>query len=162
MTAELLHLSAHETVRILRETPEELEVEGTWAPGGSPPPPHLHPAQDEEFEVRTGRLVAVLNGEERKLGPSDTLQIPRGTPHKMWNSSSETATASWRTRPAGRTSEWFRTVDGLGSGGTRNPPFPAMAKALTSYSDVFELAIGPKQLRPLVQSALRILALASR
>jgi hypothetical protein len=37
-----------------------------------------------------------------------------------------------------------------------------MAKALTSYSDVFELAIGPKQLRPLVQSALRILALASR
>src|ERR1700730_3647697 len=162
MTEESLHLSAHETVRLVRQTPDELEVEVTWTPGDSPPPPHLHPAQDEHFEVRSGRLVAVVDGEQHELGPGDTLEIPRGTPHKMWNSSGESASASWHTRPAGRTSEWFRIVDRLGDGGTRKPPLPAMAKALTSYSDVFQLAVGPKQLRPLIQIALRTVALAAR
>lgn len=49
----------------------------------------------------------------------------------------------WRTRPGGRTAEWFATVDRLTAGGTRKPPQPAMAKALTSHSDVFVLAVGP-------------------
>jgi hypothetical protein len=37
MTAELLDLNYHETVRVIRETPDELEVEASWVPGGSPP-----------------------------------------------------------------------------------------------------------------------------
>jgi mannose-6-phosphate isomerase-like protein (cupin superfamily) len=162
MSDELLHLNDHETVRLVRERPEELEVEGTWTPGGAPRTPHLHPARDEHFEVRSGRLVAVVEGEQRGLGPGDTLQIPRGTPHKMWNAGHVTAIASWRTRPSGRTAEWFRTVDRLGNGGTRTPPLRAMANALTNYSDVFELAIGPSQLRPLIHLALRTLALTDR
>lgn len=160
MTDELLYLSGHETVRLIHETPAELEVEGTWAAGGSPPPLHLHPAQDERFEVRSGHLVAVVDGEERRLGPGDTLQIPRGTPHKMWNAGGETATAVWSTRPGGRTAQWFRTVDRLGNGGMRKPPLPAMARALTNFSDVFRLSVGPSKLRPLIHLALRIMALA--
>jgi len=78
MTDQLLHLTDHETVHIVRNTPYELEVEGTWTPRGSPPPPHLHPAQDEEFEVQSGRLTAVIDGVKRELGPGDTLEIPRG------------------------------------------------------------------------------------
>jgi quercetin dioxygenase-like cupin family protein len=160
MTEELLHLTGHETIRLIRETPDELVVEGTWTAGGSPPPPHLHPAQDERFEVGSGHLVAGVDGDERRLGPGDTLQIPRGTPHKMWNGGEETAIALWSTRPAGRTAQWFRTVDQLGNGGTRKPPLPAMANALTNFSDVFRLAIGPSHLRPLIRVAMRILALA--
>jgi hypothetical protein len=80
----------------------------------------------------------------------------------MWNPSDETATAVWRTRPAGRTAEWFRTVDKLGDGGTRKPPLLAMAKALTGHADVFELAVGPKGARPLIKILLRVLALAAR
>jgi mannose-6-phosphate isomerase-like protein (cupin superfamily) len=162
MADELLHLSDHETVRVLRDTPDELEVEGTWASGGSPPPPHLHPAQDEEFEIRSGRLTAVVDGVKHELGPGYRLQIPRGTAHKMWNPGNETATAIWRTRPAGRTADWFATVDRLTEGGTRKPPTPALAKAVAAHSDVFQLAVGPSQLRPLVNLGLRAVALADR
>jgi quercetin dioxygenase-like cupin family protein len=162
MTTQELHLNEHEWLRITRETPEELEVEATWGPGGKPPPPHLHPSQDEEFVVQSGRLTAWVDGEERTLDTGDTLLIPRGTAHKMWNPGHETATALWRTRPAGRTAEWFATIDRLSAGGTRKPPLPAVAKAVTQYSDVFVLAVGPKQARPAVQLALRAVGLADR
>lgn len=139
-----------------------LEVEATWKPGGSPPPPHYHPAQDEEFEVKSGRLTAVIDGNEHKLGPGETTTIPRGTPHKMWNAGDETAVALWRTRPAGRTLEWFETVDRLSEGGTKKPSLPALAKAVTRNSDVFRLAVMPIPLRPVAQAALRVVALADR
>ena len=162
MTEQLLHLSDHETVRIVRNTPDEIEVEGTWTSGGSPPPPHLHPAQDEEFEIRSGRLTAVVDGTKHELGPGDNLQIPRRTAHKMWNAGNETVTALWRTRPAGRTADWLTTINRLTAGGTRKPPTPALAKAVTAHSDVFRLAVGPSRLRPLVNLGLRAVALADR
>jgi hypothetical protein len=80
----------------------------------------------------------------------------------MWNSGDEVATALWRTRPAGRTHDWLRTIDRLGGGGTRKPPLRAMAKAVNKYSDVFRLVIRPKPLQPLADLALRVLALGWR
>ena len=68
----------------------------------------------------------------------------------------------WRTRPGLRTAQWFATVDELSEGGTKRPSGPAMAKALTSYGDVFRLAVVPVPLRPLVQLGLRVMALAAR
>jgi mannose-6-phosphate isomerase-like protein (cupin superfamily) len=162
MADEILRLTSHEDVKIVRDTPEELELEGTWRPGGSPPPSHLHPAQDEYFEVLSGRLTAVVDGVTRELGPSDTLQIPRGTPHKMWNAGTEVATATWRTRPAGRTREWLRLIHRLSGGGTRKPPVAALARSVRMYSDVFRLVIRPKPLQPVADLALRLLALGSR
>jgi quercetin dioxygenase-like cupin family protein len=159
VSAQTLHLNTHETVRIVSETPEELELEASWTPGGSSPPPHLHPAQEEHFEVLAGQLTALIDGRQRLLMVGDRLEIPRGTPHTMWNASGEQARVSWRTRPAGRTAEWFREVDRLTSGGTRNPPLPAMAAVLTNYSDAFRLAVGPKPLWPVARAALRVLAL---
>jgi mannose-6-phosphate isomerase-like protein (cupin superfamily) len=162
MSDELLHLTPHETVRIVRATADELEVKAKWMPGSSAPPAHLHPNQDEIFEVISGRLSAVVAGERRELGPGERLRVPRGTPHKMWNESGEATTAIWRTRPGGRTLEWFRTIDRLGDHGRRRPPTPALLKAVASYSDVFEPVVGPGALRPVVGGALRVLRLADR
>jgi mannose-6-phosphate isomerase-like protein (cupin superfamily) len=157
-----LHLNAHETVRVVRETPGELELEASWSPGGSRPPAHLHPAQDEQFEVLAGSLTALVHGRQRALTAGERLEIPRGTPHTLWNSGGEEARVSWRTRPAGRTAEWFRAVDGLTGAGTRNPPLPEMAAVLVRYRDAFQLAVGPRPLWPLEGAALRLLALAAR
>lgn len=44
VSGEPLHLNEQDTVRVIRETHEEIEVEGTWMPGGSPPPAYLHPS----------------------------------------------------------------------------------------------------------------------
>jgi mannose-6-phosphate isomerase-like protein (cupin superfamily) len=154
-----LRITPGESVAVLRSTPEMLEVEGRWGPGGRPPPKHFHPSQDEHFEVRSGRLRARVDDEERELASGDTLDIPPGAVHQMWNEGVEPATALWQTRPALRTLEWFETIDSLHREGRvagNGMPGPlAFATLLTEYRDVFRLAVGPD---PLVRGVLAALA----
>lgn len=158
MTTFLLTPSEHVTVR--SETPESIEVEAVYAPKGSPPPSHLHPAQDERFEVLSGALTVRIGGDERVLAAGEILDVPRNTPHQMWNAAGEPARVVWRTRPAGRTKEWWATLDSLqreGRVGRDGMPGPlAFAAYLTEYRDVFRLHAGP--LTPVVAGLLRGLA----
>jgi hypothetical protein len=48
---------------------EVLAVEARWTRGGALPPTHLHPAQDERFEVLDGRLPVLVRGGEPTPGP---------------------------------------------------------------------------------------------
>jgi quercetin dioxygenase-like cupin family protein len=75
---DALKLTPGESVTIKRSSPELLEVEGSYSPGGNPPPPHYHPAQDEHFEVLEGAVRVRIEGEERELDREETLDIPRG------------------------------------------------------------------------------------
>ena len=152
---DTLKLTPGESVKIRRSAPDLLEVEGSWAPEGKPPPAHYHPDQDEHFEVIEGALTARVDGEARALHGGDTLDIPAGTRHQLWNAESEPARALWQTRPAGRTEQWFRSIDRLyreGRVGGNGMPGPlAYGAYLTEFSDVFRLAVGPEILmRPLL------------
>jgi quercetin dioxygenase-like cupin family protein len=146
---DTFQLTPSESVRVVRHEPEALEVEGTWGPGGSPPPKHFHPTQDERFEVLEGTLSSRVGGEERELQAGDTLEIPRRTVHQMWNAGDAPVRATWITSPAGRTADWFAAIDELrGSGrvGRNGMPGPlAFGAYLTEYRDVFRLA-GPQPL----------------
>jgi len=157
--AETLKITPSESVTVVSSTPELLEVEASWGPHGSPPPKHFHPAQDEHFEVRFGRLRVRVDGDERELGPGDTIDVPRDAVHQMWNEGDEEAGALWQTRPAGRTREWFETIDSLHREervGRNGMPGPlAFATLLTEYRDVFRLAVGPQ---PLIRGVLAALA----
>lgn len=162
MTNHTLHLTPHESVRVRRHTAEVLEVEGTWAPHGDAPPKHLHPGQDERFEVLDGVLRVEVDGEQRTLGPGQRIEIPRGAVHRMWNPGREPARAIWRTSPAGRTAHWFADLAALrrsGRVGRNGMPGPlAFGVYLTEYSDVIRLA-GPQ---PLVRGALAALGALGR
>jgi mannose-6-phosphate isomerase-like protein (cupin superfamily) len=99
--------------RTTEETAGELvEVESIYSTAGSAAPAHFHPSQDEHFEVLEGELTAVLDGEERELGPGDTLEIPAGTPHVFRKAEGVEARMIWVTRPALRTEEFFELVFG--------------------------------------------------
>jgi quercetin dioxygenase-like cupin family protein len=149
---ETLKLTPSETVTILEDTPAALEVEGRWGPGGSPPPKHFHPSQDERFVVIDGDLHARVDGEERVMRPGDVLEIPRAAVHQMWNPGDAEARATWRTTPAMRTASWFRAIDALhrsGRVGSDGMPGPlAFAVMLSEYRDVFRLAGPDLLLRP--------------
>jgi len=80
----------------------------------------------------------------------------------MWNSGDEQASASWGTRPAGRTAEWFREIDRLSGGGRRNPALPDMADGAQQMRRRVRLAAGPRPLRPALRGELRLLALGAR
>lgn len=149
---ETYSLTPHESVTVRSHGPELLEVEAIYGPGGRQPPRHLHPSQAEHFEVLEGELQTKVGGEQRTLRAGDTLDIPASTPHQMWNASDAPTRVAWQTRPAGRTLEWFATLDRLrreGRVGKDGMPSPlAFGVYLTEYRDVFRLAGPDFLLRP--------------
>lgn len=127
----MIQLGPHQTLDVLESTPEVLLVEATWTPGGSgPPPTHLHPNQDEHFEVLEGELTAVVDGEQRTLRAGDVLDVPRGVAHQMWSSGDGETRATWRVTPALKTEEMFRTI---AAGGVED--------FLERFADEFRLAL---------------------
>jgi mannose-6-phosphate isomerase-like protein (cupin superfamily) len=158
--ADTLKLTPHETLTIRRSEPEVLEVEATYGAGGSPPPAHFHPAQDEHFEVLVGRMQVKVDGEAREISAGDSLDIPRLRKHQMWNPFAEEARVLWRTSPAGRTEQWFRAVDRLIRENDGKMPGPlAFGALLTEYDDTFRLAVGPE---PLMRPAVAALGALGR
>ena len=51
-----LTLTPTESVKVRTSTPEVIEVEVTYGPGSRRPPAHLHPHQDESFQVLSGTI----------------------------------------------------------------------------------------------------------
>ena len=145
-------LTSSESIEIRSSTPEALEVEATYGPGGSRPPKHFHPVQEEHFEVLAGSLTVRVGGAERILGVGDQVDIARGQAHQMWNPGAEPARVHWRTSPGLRTEQWFRAIDALHREGKvgRNgmPGTLAFGVMLTEYRDVFRLAGPDWLLRP--------------
>jgi quercetin dioxygenase-like cupin family protein len=149
---DTLRLTPTESVIVRRSEPGLLEVEGIWGPAGDPPPKHFHPEQDEHFEVIVGALRARVDGAEHELRQGDAIDIPRGAVHQMWNPGETEARASWQTRPAGRTEQWFRAVDAIQrEAGDERPSPLAFGELLSEFDDTFRLAVAPQPLvRPLV------------
>jgi Cupin domain len=112
--------------------------------------------------VLEGALRVRLDGTEHELHRGDTLDVPAGAVHQMWNDGDVAARANWRTEPAGRTAEWFAELDALrrsGRVGANGMPGPlAFGAYLTEYPDVIRLA-GPQ---PLIRAALALLGVAGR
>ena len=81
-----------------------------------------------------------VGGDERVLEVGDTLDIPAGTVHQMWNAGSDPARVTWRTSPAGRTLEWFEALDAF----QRDGDTAAVGAALAEYKDVFSSRPAPR------------------
>jgi mannose-6-phosphate isomerase-like protein (cupin superfamily) len=83
---------------------------------------HLHPLQEERFEVMSGTMGARIGGREQQFRPGETAVVPPGTPHLVWNAGDEEAHIVISFRPALNSEEFFETLFGLyndGNGGNR-------------------------------------------
>jgi len=162
MTGQTLKLTPHESVTVRESTPDVLEVE-VLLEADKPPPPHFHPAQEEHFQVIEGELQARVDAEERTLRAGDTLSIPRGAAHQMWNAGAAPTRATWRTAPRLRTEEWFSELDSLQRAGrvgrSGMPGVLTLAPLLMEYRDVFRPALKP---RPVIHAALALLSVVGR
>ena len=76
-------------------------------PPGTFVPPHIHPTQDEYLYILEGRLDLWLNGTETSAGPGDTVRLPRGEPHGIFNKSGETAKCLFWVAPTGKLYDLF-------------------------------------------------------
>jgi mannose-6-phosphate isomerase-like protein (cupin superfamily) len=49
------------------------------------PPKHFHATFDETFTVKSGKLSVLIHNEKKVLSAGETVLIPKGTPHKLFN-----------------------------------------------------------------------------
>lgn len=111
-------------VRTAAETDGELlEMQATYGGEGGLPPEHLHPSQDERFEVLEGTVKTVIAGAERRYEAGESFAVPAGTPHQMTGDGP--ARVRWEVRPALRMAEFFEALYGDAEDGIRAGASPA-------------------------------------
>ena len=124
---------------------------------------HVHPRQEERFEVREGRLGVRIDGDEWTATPGTRFAVLPGTPHTVWNDGSETMHAVAEIRPALDIETFFETTYGLAREGKTNAaglPGPLQLAVLADeFRDEIRLAAVP---RPLYRGAAAALAPVGR
>ena len=106
-------------------------MEASYPGTGGLPPEHLHPRQDERFEVLEGAIRTIIAGAERRYEAGESFEVPAGTPHQM--GAEEPARVRWEVRPALRTAEFFERLHGDGPDSARAAASPA--DFLAEFSD---------------------------
>jgi mannose-6-phosphate isomerase-like protein (cupin superfamily) len=99
---------------------EAVVVEAFVKPGGAVAATHVHPRQDERFEVLGGTVAFRLGKEELVLGPGQRILVPAGTPHRFWNAGTGEAHFVAEVRPALSFETLIETMFGLAADGKVN------------------------------------------
>jgi mannose-6-phosphate isomerase-like protein (cupin superfamily) len=85
------------------------------------PPEHVHPRQEEHFEVISGSLGVRAPGQDQVLSAGESVAIPPGTPHTIWNAGGGGEThIVVEFRPALQTEAFFETMFALARAGKTN------------------------------------------
>ncbi len=95
----------------------QLELDGFLAPGGGVPGEHVHPEQEERFELIAGASAFKLDGQELVAAPGDVVVVRPGVRHIWWNCGASEVHARITFRPALRTEEFLRTLFALVAAG---------------------------------------------
>ncbi len=119
-------------------------------PGSPATPEHLHPKQAEHFKVLSGRMGVRAGGAERVLGIGESVTVPPGVAHAMWNAGQEVLEQEIRLEPALKSETFFETVVGLESEGMVPESRPTF-KQLLQFSLIapyYENPVAAIPLRP--------------
>lgn len=124
-------------------------------PGGFVAAEHVHPHQEERFDIRCGQITLRVDGQERVYRAGERITIPRNTPHVWWNSGSGHLRVTLDFRPAGRFAEFITTFFAMGASGMTNErglpkDFLQLGVTMAEYRDVIRGTRPPKP----VQDAL--------
>jgi len=76
-------------------------------------PPHIHPTQDEWIVVLEGNLEIEFLGDVHKAGPGDTVRMPKGEAHGIFNRSGAEAKCVFGVAPARKLYDLFVQLDGV-------------------------------------------------
>ena len=76
-------------------------------------PPHIHPLQDEWIYVLDGELEIEFGEQVLSAGPGDTVYMPKGVAHGIFNRSGKPASCTFGVAPTGKLFELFGKLDGV-------------------------------------------------
>jgi len=89
-------------------------------PEGFVAAPHVHPNQEERFQVISGQLEVELGDKKVRLGPGEAVTVPRGTGHHFWNAGEQDVHFRAEIRPALQFERLLATMFGLAQDGKTN------------------------------------------
>ncbi|MEH6646965.1 cupin domain-containing protein [Sulfitobacter sp.] len=92
---------------------EEAFVWHATIPVDSFVPPHIHPHQDEWIYVISGALEVEFMQDVHKAGAGDTVKMPRGEAHGIFNRSGQIATCIFGVAPSRKLYDLFVQLDGV-------------------------------------------------
>jgi len=99
---------------------ESVVVETFVEPNGAVAAAHVHPAQEELFEVLGGELEFRIGKNTIVAKPGDRVLVPAGTPHKFKNVGEETAHFVCEVKPALGFEQLIETMFSLAEDGKVN------------------------------------------
>ena len=89
-------------------------------PSGFVAKPHVHPFQEERFEVIEGSVMFKLDGQELPAGPGDRVLVPSGMKHQFWNAGGQQVRFRCEVRPALDFEQLLETMFALARAGKTN------------------------------------------
>lgn len=89
------------------QTDELLQLEFFMRPLWIAAPLHVHPQQTERVRVVRGRLGVTTDAGRRVYRAGESVEIPAGTRHTLWNAGLGTLRLVDEYQPPLRTAEWF-------------------------------------------------------
>ena len=126
---------------------EAVVLECFVKPNGFVAKAHVHPSQEERFEVLKGALMFKLDGKELPARPGDRIQVPAGSRHQFWNAGDEEAHFVCEVRPALQFEQLIETMFSLAADGKTNKkgmpnPF-RLAVIARAHFDTVQLPFPP-------------------
>jgi quercetin dioxygenase-like cupin family protein len=117
------------------------------SPDGHVPGMHVHPTQEERFEVLSGTMHFRKGLKKVTAKAGDVVVVPPGTAHKFANGGDDTARVRVEVRPALRMESLFETAVELAEDGRTNRkgmPKPLdLALFVREFSDEVQGAFPP-------------------
>jgi mannose-6-phosphate isomerase-like protein (cupin superfamily) len=127
-----------------------------------PGPLHVHPLQEERFEVVSGTMRFTMGREKIVAGPGEVVTVPAGVKHDFANVGDEDALVRVEIRPALRMERMFETAIALAEQGRTwmgGIPKPLdLAVFATEFQDEVQGAFPPFWLQRIVLAPLARLA----
>ena len=131
---------------------------GRRVPGGL----HIHPKQEERFEVVEGTMRFRMGRKRVVAGPGEVVVVPPGQKHDFANAGEEDALVRVEVRPALKMEQLFETAVGLAEQGRTmlgGIPRPLdLALFVEEFEDEVQRAFPPRWIQRLALAPLAWLA----
>jgi len=137
---------------------ELLQLECFSPPTLEREPEHIHPLQENTFEIISGSCIFHIDGKEQIVGPGGSINIPANVPHHFWNAGDKDAHYLQEFKPALKTDRFFETFFALARDGKLNkkgiPNFFHTSIIGLAYKDEIRLTNPPWALQNIIYRIL--------
>jgi quercetin dioxygenase-like cupin family protein len=132
---------------------EACVIETFVEPGGFVAAAHVHPSQEERFQVLRGTVGFQVGRTKHTAGPGTRVTVPAGTRHRFWNAGDDVAQFVCEIRPALQFESLLATMFALAADGKTNRkgmPNPLrLAVIANAHFDTVQLPFPPAALQKL-------------